>query len=96
MTFLVCLVSILVLIAVVNYMQANHFESLPPLLKTWEFLPLFMRSLKPYDDFIVKYLCFGRMCKKIIATTNDKPIFSNKNDEKVVVFTNNAYTIESF
>jgi sodium-dependent phosphate cotransporter len=36
-------------VTVVNYMQSHYTENLPEMLQTWEFLPLFLRSLEPLD-----------------------------------------------
>jgi len=102
MTVLVLVLSILASIILINYLQSKHIESLPNRLKSWDFLPLYSRSLKPYDNLIVKYLCFSKIFNK---TTNIQKVHSaiksndaseNKNDSDVVVFINNAYQTESF
>jgi hypothetical protein len=81
MTFLIAIIALLVLIISINYLQNNYVDYLPEIFHTWDFLPIYFRSLKPYDDFIVKYLCSGQMCKKIIeeSKNNDKVIQESKN-----------------
>jgi hypothetical protein len=49
-----------------NVLQNKIPNRLPVILRTWEFLPIFMRSLEPYDRIMTKLLC----CKKF--KTNDK------------------------
>lgn len=43
-----------VFIAMVNVMQAHSPSHLPAKLQTWDFLPQWMRSLKPLDRLITK------------------------------------------
>jgi len=54
-TFVVMLTLTLLLVAfvtIVNVMQARAPNKLPPVLKTWESLPLWMRSLEPLDRVV--------------------------------------------
>ena len=54
-------------------MQNNFPNKLPAKLRTWNFLPPVMRSLKPYDNFINMYLCFCKCCRKLkVAPMEDK------------------------
>ena len=46
--FLLIVVGI-IFIATVNWMQINKKDSLPASLQSWDSLPLWMRSLEPYD-----------------------------------------------
>ena len=57
-------------VVVVNTFQTRKPDALPEILKTWEFLPLWMRSLGPMDRVICAPIC-GMCCKKksIGATT---------------------------
>jgi sodium-dependent phosphate cotransporter len=48
---------VLLAIAAIRYMQTTRPDVLPVKLKTWKFLPLWCRSLKPYDDLIRKICC---------------------------------------
>jgi len=47
-------------VAVVNYLQAKRPEALPEKLRTWEWLPIWMRSLEPLDRVLCKPL--GKSC----------------------------------
>ena len=103
MTFLISILLLIIAILAINYLQNNYIDTLPNKLKTWEFLPIYLRSLKPYDDLIVKYLCFGNLCSKIIDTSksntdnNVKYLKGNNNDNNIkIIFENNAYVTESF
>ena len=49
------LTGILVFVELVNYLQRNHPKRLPRKLKTWEFLPLPLRSLSTLDFVIQTY-----------------------------------------
>jgi hypothetical protein len=44
-------------IIVINIAQKYFPSWLPKVLRTWEFMPLFMRSLKPYDEILMKIRC---------------------------------------
>lgn len=46
-------------------MQNKHPTYLPTILKDWEFLPVWFRSLRPYDEIIVKYLLCFKCCKSL-------------------------------
>uniref|UniRef100_A0A8B9KEY1 Solute carrier family 34 member 2a n=1 Tax=Astyanax mexicanus TaxID=7994 RepID=A0A8B9KEY1_ASTMX len=51
---------LLLFIIVVNFMQSRWPHRLPHCLRTWEFLPLWARSLEPYDRMVTA--CAGRCC----------------------------------
>ncbi|XP_007239743.3 solute carrier family 34 member 2a [Astyanax mexicanus] len=51
---------LLLFIIVVNFMQSRWPHCLPHCLRTWEFLPLWARSLEPYDRMVTA--CAGRCC----------------------------------
>ena len=51
---------IVLFIVVVKILQAKKPEWLPRKLRNWKFLPIYFRSLQPYDRVIMK--CFG-CCK---------------------------------
>jgi len=67
-------VVLIVFIAVVNVIQKRKPSFLPKKLRTWEFLPIWLRSLEPYDKKIVSKLhCCSKLkcCRnKIKATEN--------------------------
>jgi sodium-dependent phosphate cotransporter len=73
--FLGVIVPILFIIAavvVINVLQSNKSRFLPHALRTWDFLPLFMRSLQPYDRFFTTYICRCNFNKaSTIKPTND-------------------------
>jgi sodium-dependent phosphate cotransporter len=50
---------IIVLVVILNLLQSHQPKLLPAPLRTWMFLPVFLRSLQPVDDIIQKMLfCF--------------------------------------
>ncbi|XP_070535106.1 sodium-dependent phosphate transport protein 2B-like [Ptychodera flava] len=51
--FSVIIVFIIVVVGVMNLIQAKFPRCLPKKLRNWEFLPKWMRSLEPYDQLIV-------------------------------------------
>ena len=52
----IALVVILTAVELINYMQRNHLKQLPVMLRTWEFLPLPLRSLSTLDFVIQTYM----------------------------------------
>ena len=54
---LIPIVLLVVTIAFVNLMQNKKPSYLPPILRDWTFLPLWMRSLKPLDDIFSQLRC---------------------------------------
>jgi hypothetical protein len=59
-----------VFVVVVKFMQHKHPEHLPEKLKDWKFLPIWFRSLKPYDSFIRQYLCCFKCCRKLVIPSS--------------------------
>jgi len=58
------LIILAIFVIVVNVLQSKRPHWLPPLLRSWAFLPLPLRSLRPYDDVIG--LCFrSRIVRKL-------------------------------
>ncbi len=54
-----------IFIAMVNVMQARSPSHLPTKLQTWDFLPQWMRSLKPLDRLITKAtVCCSFTCEE--------------------------------
>ena len=66
---MVPLVFILSVVLFINLLQKKSPHLLPVKLQTWTFLPIHMRSLKPYDTLISKYLCFMPCCKQLKVTS---------------------------
>jgi hypothetical protein len=58
-------------VGLINIIQTFRPEWLPGFLQTWEFLPLWMRSLKPLDDFFGMIPC----CRKCTnANESEDPL----------------------
>ena len=51
---------IVICIVVVNIMQRKFPKYLPKILKSWDFLPLFLHSLEPYDRVITGWKCCNK------------------------------------
>jgi sodium-dependent phosphate cotransporter len=58
-------------IGIINMVQRYKPEWLPSFLKNWEILPLWMRSLKPLDDFFARVPCC-RKCTTANIDSNDE------------------------
>ena len=56
MSFIILVLVIVALIIVINVLQSRKPSWLPRSMRTWKFLPKWMRSLKPYDQVMTKYL----------------------------------------
>ena len=61
-------------------MQKKYNQKLPNKIKNWNFLPLALRSLKPYDDQIKKLKCCKKLTNNKSNAENEK---SNQNDESL-------------
>lgn len=60
-------------VAMVNVMQTRSPNHLPTKLQTWDFLPQWMRSLKPLDHLITKAtVCFT--CKEVEGHEEEEQI----------------------
>lgn len=56
---------VIIFIAMINLMQAHSPRHLPTRLQTWDFLPQWMRSLKPLDRLITKAtVCCSFSCEE--------------------------------
>ncbi|MBN3316525.1 NPT2B protein, partial [Atractosteus spatula] len=53
-------VVLIVAVIIINIMQSRWPQYLPKVLRTWEFLPKWMHSLKPWDRVITSMLSFCR------------------------------------
>ncbi|XP_065053390.1 sodium-dependent phosphate transport protein 2B-like [Rhopilema esculentum] len=51
---------LLIFISVVNILQSKTPRYLPKVLRNWEWAPMWMRSLEPYDKFLVKIASFTK------------------------------------
>ena len=67
--FLIIVISI-IFIAIVNYYQDKNVDKLPASLQNWDSLPIWMRSLEPYDR-----MCCGVCCTAVHdAPTKSKDV----------------------
>ena len=93
MSVLILIIVTVVFVIVVNVLQSRKPTWLPRVLRSWKFLPLWMRSLQPYDRFMTKYLlcCFNRKKK----TQDVESVSSEENTiSKVEGNFNEAYVEE--
>lgn len=70
---IVPLVTILLFVILINIIQRKRPDVLPEFLRSWKWLPLFLRSLQPYDR-VFSMLCLN-WCKKtskVIRQKSDK------------------------
>ena len=51
------IIIILIIIAIINFIQNKKKDILPEVLQTWEWVPEPMRSLRPYDSFMTSLPC---------------------------------------
>uniref|UniRef100_F6TQU2 Uncharacterized protein n=1 Tax=Ciona intestinalis TaxID=7719 RepID=F6TQU2_CIOIN len=63
MSFVILVLAILFFVTVTNLLQTHRPQWLPAVLRSWKFLPEWMRSLRPYDTFFTKYLLCQCCCK---------------------------------
>lgn len=73
-----------VFIVMVNVMQARSPRHLPTKLRTWDFLPKWMHSLKPLDRLITKAtVCCSFTCDKVReeGEGEEEPISVHVQDE---------------
>ena len=62
-TIVILVIVVILSIVAINIMQENKPHWLPAKLRNWNFLPLWMHSLKPLDKIVSK-LCFCCTCCK--------------------------------
>nr|XP_002121031.1 sodium-dependent phosphate transport protein 2B-like [Ciona intestinalis] len=63
MSVVIVVAVIAVFVVITNIMQTHKPQWLPEILRNWLFLPVWMRSLQPYDKFFSKYLLCRCCCK---------------------------------
>lgn len=61
--FLIVIAVIILFVVVINVLQSKKPNWLPAPLRTWDFLPLPLHSLKPYDAFFTRFLLCCKSCK---------------------------------
>lgn len=58
------LLFIFIVILIINAIQRKRPSCLPAVLRSWDFLPLWMHSLKPIDQLLTR-ICKCRCCRKL-------------------------------
>ncbi|XP_002741949.1 sodium-dependent phosphate transport protein 2B-like [Saccoglossus kowalevskii] len=101
--FLIIVGTIAFVVITIKILQAKCPCCLPKFMRTWDFLPKFMRSLEPYDSVIKKCMVGCGKCKakcrcknssedKEEVTSDVKSVFSEKDVEMVV---KNGYEMQT-
>lgn len=88
MAVVVPLLILLIAVIVINIVQQRKPGSLPPLLRSWDFLPLWLHSLEPWDkvvDALTVKCC--RCCAVAPGNTGTQPL-ERKSDERVTAYEN--------
>ena len=62
------------LVAIINVLQNKRPGLLPPMLRTWNFLPLCMHSLQPYHNVLMKVCWVCKCCMKEPQVDNDDDV----------------------
>lgn len=79
---LIVVAVIIIFVVVVNILQNQRPNWLPAVLRSWDFLPLFMRSLQPYDRVFTKYLLCCKCCNKQAPTEDgDQSVIISSNSK---------------
>ena len=75
---------IIIFIVVVNIMQRKCPRYLPKVLKSWDFLPLFLHSLEPYDRVITGWKCCNKCTQATVEVDPEAGIenHAKENGEK--------------
>ncbi|XP_018672441.2 sodium-dependent phosphate transport protein 2B-like isoform X2 [Ciona intestinalis] len=71
MSFVILVLAILFFVTVTNLLQTHRPNWLPAVLRSWKFLPEWMRSLRPYDNFFTKYLLCQCCCKPPVDSDSE-------------------------
>ena len=69
-TVLVPAALLLLLVSLLALLQRKVPGLLPEVLRSWDFLPLPLRSLQPVDNLIGKLNCFQHCCKPKMSLNN--------------------------
>merc|ERR1712002_832400 len=59
------------IIVLINVIQNKRSHWLPHFIRDWSFLPLWMRSLKPLDDFFSQLSCCSKCINPQLDSTFD-------------------------
>ncbi|XP_075050852.1 sodium-dependent phosphate transport protein 2B isoform X2 [Mixophyes fleayi] len=80
------IVFVIVVAIVINILQSKYPRVLPDFLKTWNFLPKWMHSLKPWDSWMsVASLFCGRYCCCCCKKCKCCKCCQNKEDEELSI-----------
>lgn len=79
-TLIGILISVVVIISLMQKYYPDH-PNFPDTLKDWKFLPIYFRSLDPYDKFIMNYLCCVDCCSKVVQNQNNQDEVIVRNDD---------------
>ncbi|XP_068105968.1 sodium-dependent phosphate transport protein 2C [Hyperolius riggenbachi] len=64
------IIVLIITVIIINFIQKKRPRCLPPFLRNWDFLPIWLHSLAPYDKLIYK-MC-GCCCKKCSQHTDEE------------------------
>uniref|UniRef100_A0AC34FTK4 Sodium-dependent phosphate transporter n=1 Tax=Panagrolaimus sp. ES5 TaxID=591445 RepID=A0AC34FTK4_9BILA len=67
-------------IITINVLQVKYPRILPPFFRNWDFLPIWARSLQPYDKFMVRHLSKLPFCKNRFGKTPPSSTGTPTND----------------
>ena len=76
MSVVIIVLVTVVFVIIVNVLQSRKPSALPKKLRTWDFLPLWLRSLQPYDKFMTKVL-LCKCCRKLDDNNDDEESVSS-------------------
>lgn len=57
---------LLLIVVIMNIIQRKNPEILPSRYRDWSFLPVWLRSLQPYDD-VISRMCMCTCCQKFLG-----------------------------
>ncbi|XP_030643745.1 solute carrier family 34 member 2a [Chanos chanos] len=93
---LVPLAGMLIVIVVLNVLQSRRPEWLPPQLRSWEFLPLWMHSLEPWDRLVTtvttRCCCCCKCCQ--VAEGDVETGTEEKKEQMLEMYDNQAVSSE--
>ena len=72
---------IIIFIVVVNIMQRKCPSFLPKVLRNWDFLPLFLHSLEPYDTVITGWKCCDKCTREIVEIDTEAGIENHAKED---------------
>ncbi|GMT07268.1 hypothetical protein PENTCL1PPCAC_29442, partial [Pristionchus entomophagus] len=64
-------------VVAINILQTHHPDLLPEKLRSWEFLPVWMYSLEPYDKILTSYLSRIPLVGKYLHHKEPHPVNGN-------------------